>query len=196
MANPVERNPQYSNLSKFEQKYFQKLRILGPENHFEALRSIKMTVPGVFPINIQFIKRIHANGLMKSWPPHSALHMRMAQVAWNLFWVVSWTQSQHPLSVLGWFMTSHDVVHFALLIVPIGFKANLFTFFVLNLYWSFANLYQTELDLDAAQACLAPTSGDVVIGGVCCEEIYRNGKNISLMKILSCILMENLFLYV
>ena len=31
-------------------------------------------------------------------------------------------------------MTSHDVVHFALLIVPIGFKANLFTFFVLNLY--------------------------------------------------------------
>ena len=93
-------------------------------------------------------------------------------------------------------MTSHDVVHFALLIVPIGFKANLFTFFVLNLYWSFANLYQTELDLDAAQACLAPTSGDVVIGGVCCEEIYRNGKNISLMKILSCILMENLFLYV
>ena len=56
MANPVERNPQYSNLSKFEQKYFQKLRILGPENHFRPLPIIKMTVPGVFPINIQFIK--------------------------------------------------------------------------------------------------------------------------------------------
>ena len=30
MANPVER--------KFEQKCFQKLRMLGPENHFGALR--------------------------------------------------------------------------------------------------------------------------------------------------------------
>ena len=30
--------------------------MLGPENHFWALLIIKMTVPGVFPINIQFIK--------------------------------------------------------------------------------------------------------------------------------------------
>ena len=35
---------------------FQKMRMLGPENHFRALPFIKMTVPGVFPINIQFIK--------------------------------------------------------------------------------------------------------------------------------------------
>ena len=33
-----------------------------------------MTVPGVFPINIQALQimQIHANGLMKSWPPHNA----------------------------------------------------------------------------------------------------------------------------
>ena len=62
MANPVERNPQSLNLSKFEQKCFQKLRMLWPENHLHPLPSIKMTVPGVFPINIQFIKFTnHAN---------------------------------------------------------------------------------------------------------------------------------------
>ena len=30
--------------------------MLGPENHFGPSRSMKMTVPGVFPIQIQFIK--------------------------------------------------------------------------------------------------------------------------------------------
>ena len=39
-----------------EQKCFQELIMLGPENHFGTLLIIKMTVPGVFPINIQFIK--------------------------------------------------------------------------------------------------------------------------------------------
>ena len=48
--------------------------MLEPENHFGALWCIKMAVPGVFPINIQALQimQIHANGLMKSWPPHSA----------------------------------------------------------------------------------------------------------------------------
>ena len=56
MANPVERNPQNSNLSKFEQRCFQKLRMLGPENPFGSLWSKEMTIPGVFPIKIELIK--------------------------------------------------------------------------------------------------------------------------------------------
>ena len=50
----------------FEQKCFQKLRMLGPENHFRALPFIKMTVPGVFLINIQFIFTNHANSCKRA----------------------------------------------------------------------------------------------------------------------------------
>ena len=32
------------------------MRMLGPENHFRPSPSMKRTVPGVFPIRIQFIK--------------------------------------------------------------------------------------------------------------------------------------------
>ena len=56
MANPVEMNPQYSNFGKFEQKCFQKLRMLGPENHLRPSPSIKISMKMVFPIKIQFIK--------------------------------------------------------------------------------------------------------------------------------------------
>ena len=48
--------PHLSNLSKFEQKFFQKLRILGPENHLRPSPSIKISMKMVFPIKIQFIK--------------------------------------------------------------------------------------------------------------------------------------------
>ena len=37
-------------------KLHQNWEMFGFENHFDPLRSIKMTVPGVFPINVQFIK--------------------------------------------------------------------------------------------------------------------------------------------
>ena len=56
-------------MSKFEQKCFQKLRMLGPENHFRSLQIIKMKVLGVFPINIQFIKLYKSCKFMRtgSW---------------------------------------------------------------------------------------------------------------------------------
>ena len=43
--------------------------MLGPENHLRPLPSIKMTVPGVFPINIQFIKLYKSCEFMRtgSW---------------------------------------------------------------------------------------------------------------------------------
>jgi len=52
----MERNPTLSNLVKFEQKYPQKLRMSGPENHSGPSRTIQISMPGVFLTKMLLIK--------------------------------------------------------------------------------------------------------------------------------------------
>jgi len=59
--------------------------MLGPENHFEPSWTMEMTVPGVFPIQIQFIKHwiFVLFNLMGSWTWSSHIvHLSVPKISW------------------------------------------------------------------------------------------------------------------
>ena len=63
---------------------FQKLRMLRPENHFWTLPITKMTIPGVFPINKQFIKLYKSCKFMSTGLWKVGRHIvRRLEVAFN-----------------------------------------------------------------------------------------------------------------
>ena len=60
--------------------------MLGPENYFGTLQISTRGLPYQYTVNQALqIMQIHANGLMKSWPPHSGMWKKFNDLTFFYF---------------------------------------------------------------------------------------------------------------